>query len=139
MSSCTVGSRAQVMNGTCEKTTGGLTKSKLKYNKYGKIVSRAASEKAKQKKNLGPFLVKKGTNKFGLVPKRGTNAYNSIKKGKRSSRKSSKRKSKRCPAGSRKLKSGKNCLKVKKSIKRKSKRCPAGSRKSKSGKSCRKK
>ena len=139
MSSCTVGSRAQVMNGSCEKTTGGLTKAKLKYNKYGKIVSRAASEKAKQKKNLGPFLVKKGTNKFGLVPKKGTNAYNNIKKGETRSRKSSKGKSKRCPNGSHKSKSGKNCLKIKKSSKRKSKRCPAGSHKSKSGKSCRKK
>ena len=111
MSSCTTGSRAQVMNGTCEKTTGGLTKGKLRYNKYGKIVSRAASEKAKQKKNLGPFLVKKGTDNFDLVPKKGTKAYNTIKKGKTSNKKLSKKKSKRCPSGSRKSKSGKSCLK----------------------------
>jgi hypothetical protein len=34
-----VGSRAQVMHGTAEKTKGGLTKKNLKYNKYGRIVS----------------------------------------------------------------------------------------------------
>lgn len=34
-----VGSRAQVMHGTAEKTKGGLTKKSLKYNKYGRIVS----------------------------------------------------------------------------------------------------
>ena len=52
---CTVGSRAQVMNGTCKKTSGGLTKGHLKYNKYGKIVSREASKKASENKNLGNF------------------------------------------------------------------------------------
>ena len=34
---CTVGSRAMVMNGTCEKTSGGLKKTQLKYNPNGKI------------------------------------------------------------------------------------------------------
>ena len=38
-----VGSRAQVMHGTVYKTRGGLTKKKLKFNKHGKIVSRAKS------------------------------------------------------------------------------------------------
>ena len=37
-----------VMNGTCEKTSGGLTKSQLKYNPNGKIVSKEASESAKK-------------------------------------------------------------------------------------------
>ena len=128
---CTVGSRAQVMNGTCKKTSGGLTKGQLKYNKYGKIVSREASKKASENKNLGNFLVKKGTTGFGLRPKRGSPDYKKLKK------------SKRCPAGSHKSASGKSCLKNKKSKKKKSKKskkkCPAGSRKSASGKTCRKK
>ena len=38
-----IGSRAQVMHGTVYKTKGGLTKKKLKFNKHGKIVSRAKS------------------------------------------------------------------------------------------------
>ena len=40
-----VGSRAQVMHGTAYKTKGGLKKSSLKFNKHGKIVSRAKSAK----------------------------------------------------------------------------------------------
>lgn len=39
-----VGSRAQVMNGTAEKTSGGLRKNALKRNRWGRIVSRAKSE-----------------------------------------------------------------------------------------------
>ena len=38
-----VGTRAQVMHGTAEKTKGGLTKAHLKYNKYGRIVSKRKS------------------------------------------------------------------------------------------------
>lgn len=37
------GSRAQVMHGTTYCTTGGLTKTDLKYNKNGRIVSRRKS------------------------------------------------------------------------------------------------
>jgi hypothetical protein len=48
----TTGSRAQVMHGTARKTTGGLTKSQLKYNKQGKIVSRKASTLAKKNNRL---------------------------------------------------------------------------------------
>ena len=44
------GSRAQVMHGTAKKRSGGLTKSQLKYNKQGKIVSKKASALAKKKK-----------------------------------------------------------------------------------------
>lgn len=44
----TIGSRAQVMHGTAKKTSGGLTKSDLKYTKDGRIVSRKASERAKR-------------------------------------------------------------------------------------------
>lgn len=40
----TTGSRVQVMHGTAKKTNGGLTKSDLKVNKWGEIVSRKKSE-----------------------------------------------------------------------------------------------
>ncbi len=42
-----VGSRAQVMHGTAQKTSGGLTKADLKYNKWGRIVSRKKSANMK--------------------------------------------------------------------------------------------
>ena len=48
----TFGSRAQVMHGNAIKTTGGLTKKHLKYNKYGKIVSRKASAIATKSNKL---------------------------------------------------------------------------------------
>ena len=35
----TIGSRAQVMNGTAEKTSGGLKKKVLKYNSQGGFVA----------------------------------------------------------------------------------------------------
>ena len=54
----TVGSRAQVMHGTAMKTSGGLTKSDLKYNKNGSIVSKKKSEAAK--KNISKYLFSKG-------------------------------------------------------------------------------
>ena len=44
-----IGSRAQVMHGNAKKTSGGLTKKQLKYNKQGKIVSKKASALAKKK------------------------------------------------------------------------------------------
>ena len=42
------GSRAQVMHGTAEKTTGGLTKNDLEYNKNGRIVSKKRSKTMRQ-------------------------------------------------------------------------------------------
>lgn len=62
-----VGSRAQVMHGTAHHTSGGLTKGDLKYNKWGRIVSRAKSEKARKEKRLAKagFTARKG--KFGVV------------------------------------------------------------------------
>ncbi len=71
-----VGSRAQVMNGTAYKTTYGavkpkgdaLTKSHLKYNKNGRIVSKTKSSKKgkllAQLRRAG-YTTKKG--KFGAV------------------------------------------------------------------------
>ena len=48
-----IGSRAQVMHGNALKTSGGLRKKDLKYNKSGKIVSRkkSAAGKVMYKKN----------------------------------------------------------------------------------------
>lgn len=44
-----VGSRAQVMHGTAHHTSGGLTKTDLKYNKSGRIVSRKKSATMKRR------------------------------------------------------------------------------------------
>ena len=70
-----IGSRAQVMHGTAKMTGGGLTKRQLKYNKYGKIVSRKASKAAKKSKNLikAGYITKKGV--FGAVKTGGVNKY----------------------------------------------------------------
>jgi 3-deoxy-D-arabino-heptulosonate 7-phosphate (DAHP) synthase len=61
-----IGSRAQVMNGTCHHTPGGLTKKDLKYNKHGRIVSRKKSLKAKKDNRLvkAGYVAKKGTFKL---------------------------------------------------------------------------
>ena len=65
-----IGSRAEVMHGTAYKTSGGLKKNELKYNKHGKIVSRAKSAKGK---TLLKRLTDKGYHtrkgKFGYVKK----------------------------------------------------------------------
>ena len=51
-----VGTRAEVMQGTAHHTGGGLTKADLKYNKQGtRIVSRRASAAAKKANKLAPF------------------------------------------------------------------------------------
>jgi hypothetical protein len=44
-----VGSRAKVMHGVAEKTSGGLTKADLMYNKGGRIVSRKKHHTMKRK------------------------------------------------------------------------------------------
>ena len=44
-----IGSRAQVMHGTAHHTKGGLTKKNLKYNKYGRIVSKKKSTTMKRR------------------------------------------------------------------------------------------
>ena len=61
------GSRTQVHNGTAYKTTGGLTKSDLMMNKWGRIVSEKKHKTAKKEKRLQKhgFFAKKG--KFGYV------------------------------------------------------------------------
>lgn len=62
-----LGSRAQVMHGTAHHTSGGLTKSDLKYNKHGRIVSRKKSAKAKREKRLEKAGYKTRKGKFGAV------------------------------------------------------------------------
>jgi hypothetical protein len=63
-----IGSRAQVMHGNAKKTSGGLTKSQLKYNKQGKIVSKKASALAKKNNRLvkAGYVTRKGV--FGGLP-----------------------------------------------------------------------
>ena len=64
-----VGSRAQVMHGTAKKTSGGLEKKDLAYNKQGRIVSRKKQRTAKKDKRLekAGYFTQKG--KFGCVRK----------------------------------------------------------------------
>jgi hypothetical protein len=64
-----IGSRAQVMHGTADHTSGGLTKGDLKYNKAGRIVSRKKSMKAKKENRLVKLGFKTRKGKFGLVKK----------------------------------------------------------------------
>jgi hypothetical protein len=66
----TVGSRAEVWHGTAKKTSGGLFKTDLIMNKWGRIVSKKLSEKMKKEgdkrfkgKKAKPFTKKnKGKN-----------------------------------------------------------------------------
>ena len=64
-----IGSRAEVMHGKAKKTSGGLTKKDLKYNKYGKIISKKMSQIAKNEKRLekAGYYTKKGV--FGIFRK----------------------------------------------------------------------
>lgn len=64
-----VGSRASVMHGTAHHTPGGLTKADLKYNKWGRIVSRKKSAKAKKDNRLVKLGFKTQKGKFGVVKK----------------------------------------------------------------------
>jgi hypothetical protein len=64
-----VGSRAQVMHGTAHHTSGGLTKKDLKMNKWGRIVSKAKSAKAKKENRLVKLGYKTQKGKFGIVKK----------------------------------------------------------------------
>merc|ERR1712096_275196 len=51
-----IGKRRSVFNGTKVKTQSGITKSDLKKNKAGKIVSKKASEAAKKRKGYKKIL-----------------------------------------------------------------------------------
>ena len=65
-----IGTRAQVWHGLAHHTTGGLTRSALKMNKAGRIVSKKASERAQSEKRLqkAGFTTRKG--EFKLFPKK---------------------------------------------------------------------
>ena len=58
----TEGSRAEVMHNTALRTSGGLTKVDLKYNKNGRIVSKKMSRTAKKENRLvkAGYKTKKG-------------------------------------------------------------------------------
>lgn len=56
----TIGTRAEVMHGVAEMTSGGLKKKSLKYNPRGEIVSLKKSNKAKKSSPL----VKQGYTKL---------------------------------------------------------------------------
>lgn len=62
-----IGSRAQVMHGTAHHTSGGLTRKDLKMNKWGRIVSKAKSSKAKKENRLAKMGFKTQKGKFGVV------------------------------------------------------------------------
>jgi hypothetical protein len=79
------GSRTQVHNGTAYKTPGGLNKSDLIMNKWGRIVSAKKHKTAKKEKRLlkAGYGTKKGH--FGFV-KVGTKHRRSSKKHSRKNR-----------------------------------------------------
>ena len=79
----TFGSRAEVFHGTAMKTTGGLMKKNLEQDKYGKIISKAASKAAlaRRKEEGKKAMVKVFKPKksgFKLQPKSGTAAYKKL-------------------------------------------------------------
>ncbi len=73
------GSRAKVWHGVAAETNGGLTKSQLKKNKHGEIVSKAKSEK-------GPQLLKRLTNKGYFTRKGKFGFVKKVKKGKKTAK-----------------------------------------------------
>ena len=93
-----VGTRAQVMHGTADKTSGGLQKKDLKYNKGGKIVSKKKSGSAKKDNRLVKAGYKTEKGKFGAVYQGPTES----KEKKKSPRKSSAKKSPKKRQGSKK-------------------------------------
>jgi hypothetical protein len=58
------------MHGTADHTSGGLTKSDLKMNKWGRIVSRKKSMKAKKENRLVKLGFKTMKGKFGVAKTR---------------------------------------------------------------------
>ena len=81
------GSPAQVMHGTAEMTSGGVTKAGWMYNKHGRIVSRARHALAKKQKHLekAGYSAKKG--KFGYIRIKSSKHTRRHRKGKKGTRK----------------------------------------------------
>ena len=74
-----IGSRTDVMNGKALKTSGGLYKKDLKYNKFGKIVSVKMSNLAKKNNNLKSTKIYKKSNiKKGGLLKKFTNIFKDV-------------------------------------------------------------
>lgn len=67
----TVGTRAEVMHGVAEMTSGGLKKNGLKYNPRGEIVSVKKSKKAKKSSPL----VKQGYTKLAKKASKQTGGF----------------------------------------------------------------
>ena len=63
----TIGSRKEVMNGLAKKTSGGLIKNNLKYNKQRKIVSKKLSELAIKNYRLAKTSLIKGGRKTKVI------------------------------------------------------------------------
>ena len=63
------GSRAQVMHNTAFKTSGGLTRAHLMFNKHGRIVSKKKHATAKREKRLEKAGYKPEKGKFVLMRK----------------------------------------------------------------------
>lgn len=76
-----VGSRAKVMHGTAKHTSGGLQKGDLMYNKFGRIVSKKKSLKAKKDNRLvkAGYLTKKGH--FGYIYDENKETYKKMRGG----------------------------------------------------------
>ena len=89
-----LGSRREVYNGTAKRTTGGLEKKDLFYNKYGRIVSMKKHLTAKKEKRLQKYgwTAKKG--KFGAIKMKKSKSKGKQSKGKKS-KKSKKSKAKK--------------------------------------------
>ena len=58
------------MHGTANHTSGGLTKGDLKYNKWGRIVSRKKSKTAKKDNRLVKLGFKTMKGEFGVAKTR---------------------------------------------------------------------
>jgi hypothetical protein len=58
------------MHGTADHTSGGLTKNDLKMNKWGRIVSRKKSMRAKKDNRLVKLGFKTVKGKFGVAKTR---------------------------------------------------------------------
>ena len=71
-----VGTRCLVMHNKAKKTSGGLTKDDLTYNKHGKIVSVKMSENAKKENRLEKAGWKTEKGKFGSFQINGGGIYN---------------------------------------------------------------
>lgn len=85
--SMNIGSRAQVMHGTAKKTSGGLGKGDLIYNKVGTIVSKKKSVAAKKSENgllklwrsaMKEVMASKQYKDKFVVPKRGTALHKKV-------------------------------------------------------------